>query len=334
MRTGLDLSCWNNVDMSEIKTDFAILRVGYGVSYDLSQRDSSFDMFYDGLHGNIPLGAYYYAYSTNREQGIAEAENCLSYMGDKKFELPIYYDLEEARNTREGAEGFIQRIRDAGLKAGIYCSTSYYASEFNGIDCDSVWLAEWGRNDGQVPSSTPDFHWDIWQYTSEGRVPGIDGRVDLNLADDKVIYGGDTPSPVPPTPEVKNKIAEYQEWLNTFENVEIAVDGIFGEDTKKAATIALQTLLRDEYQVTDITIDGVWGDETRDACERVCLQEGDNSNMVKCVKGMLICYDFTPLAVSTDFDPAMEQKVKDYQCYRGLVEDGIVGVCTLTVMFS
>lgn len=137
----------------------------------------------------------------------------------------------------------------------------------------------------------------------------------------------------PPTPPSKSQIAEFQAWLNTFDNVSIAEDGVYGKYTKKASVIALQTLLRDEYD-QDIDIDGVFGNETWDACHCVGLVQGDNSNTVKLVKGTLICNNFTPLALSTDFDPAMWHKVKDYQCLHGLTEDGIVGIEVLTEMFA
>lgn len=130
-----------------------------------------------------------------------------------------------------------------------------------------------------------------------------------------------------------NQVKDFQTWLNTFDNVQIDVDGVFGYYTKKASIIALQTLLRDEYN-QDISIDGIWGTETWNACKVVGLVKGDNSNMVKLVKGMLISYNFTPLGFDTDFDEAMWYKVRDYQCYRGLVVDGIVGVATLSMMFS
>lgn len=131
----------------------------------------------------------------------------------------------------------------------------------------------------------------------------------------------------------RDDIKTFQTWLNTFDNVEISVDGVFGYYTKKAAVIAMQTLLRDEYN-QNISIDGIFGNETWNACKSVSLVKGNNSNTVKLVKGMLISYGFIPLGFNTDFDEAMWYKVKDYQCYRQITEDGIVGVETLTALLT
>ena len=192
MKYGIDISDYQsgvNYDELAHNINFAIIRVGYGVSYlPDQQRDSELDNHYNGLKGKIPLGAYYYAYGTDYESGRKEAENCLAYMGDKQFELPIYYDLEENRNTKEAAQGFVDRIREAGLKAGIYCSISfYYDKGLADVNNDSKWIAMYDQNDGSIPPEPPSTDYDIWQYTSNGYVGGIDGRVDMNIAHDEVI---------------------------------------------------------------------------------------------------------------------------------------------------
>ena len=170
-KIGIDISTYQkniNYDEACKHIEFAILRVGYGVSYlPDSQRDKEFDNHYNGFKGKLPLGAYYYAYGTSYDTGRKEAENCLSYMGDKQFEMPIYYDMEENRNTKEAGQGFVDRIREAGLKAGIYASSSFYRSkDLGSINCDSVWIAQYGSNNGNIPTSKPTIPFDLWQYTN------------------------------------------------------------------------------------------------------------------------------------------------------------------------
>lgn len=195
MKYGIDISDYQsgvNYDEVAKNVNFAILKVGYGVSYmPDEQRDSELDNHYNGLKGKIPLGAYYYAYGTDYDSGRKEAENCLAYMGEKKFELPIYYDMEESRNTKEAGQGFVDRIREAGLKCGIYCSISfYYDKGLANVNNDSKWIAMYGSNDGNIPSEPPSTDYDIWQYTSAGYVGGLEGRIDMNIADDSFINNG------------------------------------------------------------------------------------------------------------------------------------------------
>ena len=78
----------------------------------------------------------------------------------------------------KNAIAFCDTIEQAGYRAGVYFNQRFGYEEF---DLESLqdyvfWLAEY--ND--TPSFTYDF--DLWQYTSDGSVDGIDGDVDLNLA--------------------------------------------------------------------------------------------------------------------------------------------------------
>jgi len=44
-----------------------------------------------------------------------------------------------------------------------------------------LWIAHWGVTNPDVPGSNwGGKSWTFWQYTSDGLVPGISGRVDLD----------------------------------------------------------------------------------------------------------------------------------------------------------
>ena len=232
-KTGIDISTYQkniNYDEACKHIDFCIIRVGYGVSYlPDSQRDKEFDNHYNGFKGKLPLGAYYYAYGTDYDTGRKEAENCLSYMGDKQFEMPIYYDMEENRNTKEAGQGFVDRIREAGLKAGIYASSSFYRSkDLGSINCDSVWIAQYGSNNGNIPTSKPTIPFDLWQYTSKGYVEGIGSNIDMDIMEKDV-----------PTSQPNNNSSESSYSYKQFvKDIQIAegqtgkwIDGIAGSRT-------------------------------------------------------------------------------------------------------
>jgi len=44
------------------------------------------------------------------------------------------------------------------------------------------WIANYGSNNG-LPRSDwrPDSSFEMWQYSSKGKIPGISGNVDLNV---------------------------------------------------------------------------------------------------------------------------------------------------------
>lgn len=121
MKYGIDLSTYQtNIDynMVSMSTGFDILRIWYGVNYlPSSQKDNQFENHYNGLYGKIPIGGYYYAYANTIGEGRKEAENCLRYLGNKNFDLPSYYDLEDSsmRYINEVAREFVDTIKAAGL---------------------------------------------------------------------------------------------------------------------------------------------------------------------------------------------------------------------------
>ena len=192
MKYGIDISTYQrNIDYDTVaqNIDFAILRVGFGVTYlPTSQKDMQFENHYNGLSGKVPIGAYYYAYANAIGEGIREAENCLRYLNNKKLELPIYYDLEDnsMRYINEVAREFVDTIKAAGYKAGIYCNMDWAINKIDLSkfqDC-SIWIAMYGLNTGIIPNNRPSINYDVWQYTSRGNINGINGNVDINIAND------------------------------------------------------------------------------------------------------------------------------------------------------
>ena len=75
------------------------------------------------------------------------------------------------------AEAFCKTIAEAGYKASVYFNQAYGYEQLNLVSlCDyDFWLAEYA----DAPTFAYDFN--MWQYTNEGTVPGIEGPVDLNI---------------------------------------------------------------------------------------------------------------------------------------------------------
>ena len=94
---GIDVSKHNGIiDWSKAKKDidFAIIRAGYGRL--TSQKDIKFEKNYQGCKdNNILKGAYWYSYATTVSDIQTEAKVFLSVIKGKKFEYPVYLDIEE-----------------------------------------------------------------------------------------------------------------------------------------------------------------------------------------------------------------------------------------------
>lgn len=186
---GVDLSTYQrNVNYLELKAsgiDFAIIRCGYGKNE--SQKDNMFEQHYAGLkYAGIKVGAYLYSYASTVEGARLEAENCLKFIKDKQFDLPIFYDLEDEKYTGVASKEtitqmaivFCETIIKNGYQAGIYANLNWFNNKMyvDRLLNYNIWLAQWSDK------PTANFRVDIWQYTSKGRINAIIGNVDMDIS--------------------------------------------------------------------------------------------------------------------------------------------------------
>lgn len=181
---GIDISRWQgSPDFSKVKAkvDYVIAQIGYG-KYS-SQVDSSFNYNYTNCKANnIPIGGYWYSYAKSVDEARQEAQACVALIKGKKFEYPIYYDLEEGLGNlgrslvSNIAIAFCTELEKNGYFAGIYISRSpaqaYLTDDV--VKKYALWLAEYSS---QLNWSGPV---GMWQYSSTGRIDGINGNVDMN----------------------------------------------------------------------------------------------------------------------------------------------------------
>ena len=184
---GIDVSVHNgNIDWQKVKNagiQFAILRAGYG--RELSQKDSRFEENYKGAKAaGIPVGAYWYSYATTVDEARLEAEVCVQILKNKQFEFPVFFDQEEKKTLDTGkancsamVRAFCDVLEKAGYWVGLYTSRSVLSTH---IEDDiktryALWVAEWGSKLNYSGSVG------LWQYSSEGKVNGISGNVDLDI---------------------------------------------------------------------------------------------------------------------------------------------------------
>lgn len=182
---GIDISRYQGQpDFSKVKNDvdFVIVQAGYG-KYS-SQKDVTFDRNYaECKKYNIPVGVYWYSYARTVSDARLEAQACLEVIKGKKFEYPIYIDLEEdlaslGRATVSSiAIAFCQALEKAGYYAGVYISRSP-AQSYLATDVTSkyaLWLAEYGSRLNYTGSVG------MWQNSSAGKIAGISGNVDTDI---------------------------------------------------------------------------------------------------------------------------------------------------------
>lgn len=200
---GIDISEHNGeINFKEIKstdTGIIIVRVGcrgYGSKGTLL-KDKKFDTnISSSLSNGFETGVYFYSQALTEAEAREEANFVLQYIKGYDFTLPVYYDYEfagvssgrldsawnkgtlnKAKMTKN-AIAFCETIENAGYRAGIYASKSFYEDNLNKDELEdkyAIWLAHYNTK------TTYAGEYQCWQYSANGRVSGIDGYVDSNF---------------------------------------------------------------------------------------------------------------------------------------------------------
>lgn len=179
----IDVSTWQpGIDWAKVKPqiDGAILRTGYGGDYP-GQQDDTFEYnARECTRLGIPFGVYHYSYADSDEKARNEAAHILRLIKPYKLYYPVYLDLEEEKNS---IRSFAPRacsiigeiIEKAGYWFGVYANLNWWENYLVGVDKYTKWVAQY-NNVCQYPKKH-----DIWQYSSTGKVSGIQGNVDMNI---------------------------------------------------------------------------------------------------------------------------------------------------------
>lgn len=162
--------------------DFVILRSSVG-----SKADERYAEYVAGCtRYGIPYHAYHYIKAVNEAEARSEAKVMADATAGSK---PLFYVIDaeysgiKAANARAICEAFEAGLRHyigEDIRVAVYIGHHLYKSwALDYARYAYVWIPRYGSNNGQAQTE-PDYPCDLWQYTSKGRVIGIDGDVDCN----------------------------------------------------------------------------------------------------------------------------------------------------------
>jgi GH25 family lysozyme M1 (1,4-beta-N-acetylmuramidase) len=194
-KKAIDISSWQgNIDFEKVKNsnlvDYVVVRIGYGTTLsDDPVVDSKFKRNINELKKyNIPYGVYLFGYAQNLNASNIEV-NFIDNMF-KKYDIPkdtfIWYDAELTTFNsfyysktiyNMVIDNFVFRLNDLGYKnVGVYGNLFMLTKGSLSYDKKyPVWVAQYNSKceyEGEYKG---------WQYTSDGHVDGIDGRVDMDI---------------------------------------------------------------------------------------------------------------------------------------------------------
>ncbi len=179
---GIDVSRWQEeIDWVKVKNDnvnFAIIRA------HSNGEDIYFQENYAGaIAAGLDVGAYSYTYATSIDEATKEANDLVSILGKRKFQYPIFIDIEDPSYysiskdlTTQILLTQLEILRDAGYYAAIYSGVSFAENQLDlSLLSDyDMWIAHYSSSCGYSHEYT------MWQYSDSGSVNGISGPVDTD----------------------------------------------------------------------------------------------------------------------------------------------------------
>lgn len=202
IKYGVDVSKYNgSIDWKAVKEngiDYAMIRVGYR-SYGSNSKlykDPNFEQNVEGaLNAGLKVGVYIFSQAITEAEANEEADFVVQQIKGYNITLPVAMDYEYASN----GSGLTGRLYQAGLSTDkatnickefcnsvkakgytpiVYANKNMLQNHLNAGELSSrymIWLANYTTETDYSGS------YNVWQYSSKGRVPGIDGNVDCNF---------------------------------------------------------------------------------------------------------------------------------------------------------
>lgn len=191
---GIDVSEWQGeVDWQQVRdagVEFVMIRIGWrGSDQGLLTEDTMAQTYYEGAKAaGLRVGGYFFSQAVSPEEAKEEAQFALETVKGWQLDLPIAYDWEYVSDDSRAADvdnatlnqcvaAFCEEIEQAGYDPMLYFNTHHavHRLDLEQLRDYGFWFALY---DGMLDT---DFRVDMWQYTAEGSVPGIEGNVDINL---------------------------------------------------------------------------------------------------------------------------------------------------------
>ncbi len=192
---GIDVSKWNgSIDWNAVKNSgvsFVIIRCGYrGSSTGALIEDPMFRSNIQGAtKAGLKVGVYFFTQAVNEVEAVEEASMAVGLIKGYNISYPVFLDVESSNGGRGDGinaatrtavcRAFCQTVQNSGYKAGIYANKTWFTTH---IDTPSltgykIWLAQY--------AAAPSYNrtkYDMWQYSSKGRISGISTDVDMNIS--------------------------------------------------------------------------------------------------------------------------------------------------------
>ena len=191
---GVDVSAFQgDIDWKKVKQsgiDFAIIRLGYRgyESGKLVEDAYAKANLKNAKEAGLKIGAYFFSQALSIQETDQEIQFMLKVLGDTRLDMPVVLDWEipaatartrnmDSRTLTDIQLHFCGQMRDQGYQPMVYFNwhQSEHLYVLHDLEEYPFWLA--------LYQDRMTYPWkvEMWQYSDKGKVPGINGNVDLNV---------------------------------------------------------------------------------------------------------------------------------------------------------
>lgn len=232
---GVDVSAWqgDDIDWAKVKRegmDYVFIRIGYtGLDTGSLNKDKYFETNYQGAkEAGLLVGVYYYSCATTIKEAQNEAKYVLKLLNGRDLDLPVVFDFEydgriktkykNKATTTSNILAFLNYIETKSSYDSMFYSYRNitdpgWSPKFNVELIDAkypVWMAQYSTDIGYARPMS------FWQYTSSGKVRGIDGKVDCNFW----FYDNNAEETKAGTYSIKDAVVKLNDNVTTFSRYE------------------------------------------------------------------------------------------------------------------
>lgn len=203
---GIDVSKFQGtIDWAQVAStgiNFAMVRVGYrdSVTGEIKADTNAKYNMQEAEKNGIKVGAYFFSTAVNNTEAVEEADWVANYISKYAITYPVGYNCEGFENSKSRqynltkddrskvAMAFLNEVYNKGYTPIFYASKNEMANDtkWNTSTIGSkykIWMAWYNQDTSNVANGpSAGFKYDMWQYSNQGDVPGIKGKVDVNIA--------------------------------------------------------------------------------------------------------------------------------------------------------
>jgi hypothetical protein len=240
---------------------------------------------------------------------------------------PVVVDVESNRANLSRRELtrlvklFADTISREGYTVMIYSYQNFIRDNIDvkGLGNYKIWLANYVEPPKYISHS-------IWQYTASGRVNGIQGPVDINVA-----YPNLTPKLIRNTTINRTNSNRIKEAINDFYGENLPSSGTRG--VHEAIHRALQTELNKQFDA-GVRVSSSMSTRSLQALEAINFTSSTQGNITYLMQAKLFYLGFYKAYPTGRFDGRTTEAIRDFQYARGMNVSGALNDSTIAAIFA